>query len=265
MTSLFSAGRASGVKTKDYSIRFEEKELSYREYNSKDKSACEIIYLHGGGFLVGGLDSHDDICSEICSFTGCRVYSLNYSLAPENKYPSFFSDAIRFYYYKKKLDKPIILIGDSSGASLAGFITQKAKDTSMKPEAQILIYPSLGGSNKSKSYIKYKDAPMLTVDEIEFYRQQATIPMDGGLANLVDQKDKKNMPQTLLVSAEIDPLASDCDIYFTKLQKDGCDVRLIEGKGLPHGFLRARTFSKKANDVYKSMIEYLVAAVKKHQ
>ena len=55
----------------------------------------------GGGFLVGGLESHDDICAEICDFAGSRVLSLDYSLAPEHKYPQFYSDSIRFYYFIK--------------------------------------------------------------------------------------------------------------------------------------------------------------------
>ena len=61
---FFNAGRPSGVTTKDHSVKFEHNELKYREYNSKKNNICDVIYLHGGGFVVGDLESHDDICAE---------------------------------------------------------------------------------------------------------------------------------------------------------------------------------------------------------
>ncbi len=255
--AFFYAGRPFGITTKDHSIKFENNELRYREYKPKESNLCDIIYLHGGGFLVGDLESHDDICSEICNFTGCRVFSLDYSLAPEEKYPQFYSDSIRFFYFIKNSDRPIVLVGDSAGANLAGFITQKSKNTPMTPKAQILIYPSLGGSSKKNSYLEHADAPMLTIEDIEFYRQQAGIPLSGALGDLIETRNKDNIPNTLLVKAEIDPLASDCDEYYNQLVKAGCSVRLIEGKGLPHGFLRARHCTKKGKEVFKNILEYI--------
>ena len=255
--AFFYAGRPSGVKTKDHSIKFENNELKYREYYTKKNNVCDIIYLHGGGFLVGGLESHDDICAEICDFTGSRVLSLDYSLAPEYKYPQFYADSIRFYYFIKNSGRPVVLVGDSSGGNLAAFITQKSKDTPLKPKAQVLIYPSLGRPNNQGSYKKHSNAPLLTVEEIEYYREQAGIPSMGSLGDFLENCDNENVPNTLLVKAEIDPLASDCEKYYSQLLIDGCNVRLIEGKGLPHGFLRARNHTKRAKEVFKNILLYI--------
>ena len=254
---FFNAGRPSGVTTKDHSVKFEHNELKYREYNSKKNNICDVIYLHGGGFVVGDLESHDDICAEICDFTGSRVLSLDYSLAPEHKYPQFYSDSIRFYYFIKNSGRPVVMVGDSAGGNLAAFITYKSKDTPLKPKAQVLIYPSLGGSNKKRSYKEHASAPMLTVEEIEYYREQADIPLTGSLGDLLGNNDNENMPNTLLVNAEIDPLASDCEEYYNQLLIGGCNVNLIEGKGLPHGFLRARNYTKRAKEVFKNILHYI--------
>ena len=149
--AFFNAGRPAAVKTKNHSVKFENNELKYREYYTKKNNVCDIIYLHGGGFMVGDLESHDDICAEICDFTGSRVLSLDYSLAPEHKYPQFYSDSIRFYYFIKNSGRPVVMVGDSAGGNLAAFITYKSKDTPLKPKAQVLIYPSLGGTKKKKN------------------------------------------------------------------------------------------------------------------
>ena len=255
--AFFNAGRPAAVKTKNHSVKFENNELKYREYYTKKNNVCDIIYLHGGGFLVGDLESHDDICAEICDFTGSRVLSLDYSLAPEHKYPQFYSDSIRFYYFIKNLGRPVIMVGDSAGGNLAAFITYKSKDTPLKPKAQVLIYPSLGGSNKKRSYKEHANAPMLTVEEIEYYREQADIPLVGSLGDLLGNNDNENIPNTLLVNAEIDPLASDCEEYYNQLLIGGCNVKLIEGKGLPHGFLRARNHAKRAKEVFKNILHYI--------
>ncbi len=254
---FFNAGRPSGVTTKDHSVKFEHNELKYREYNSKKNNICDVIYLHGGGFVVGDLESHDDICAEICDFTGSRVLSLDYSLAPEHKYPQFYSDSIRFYYFIKNAGRPVILVGDSAGGNLAAFIAYKSKDTPLKPKAQVLIYPSLGGSNKKRSYEEHANAPMLTVADIEYYREKAGIPFIGSLGDLLGSNDNENIPNTLLVNAEIDPLASDCEEYYNQLLIGGCNVKLIEGKGLPHGFLRARNYTKRAKEVFKNILHYI--------
>ena len=260
MVKHFRQVRSSSVQVEDKKVAFKERSLIYRQYSKGTDNKTDLIYFHGGGFVVGGLESHDDICAEICESTGCDVFSLDYSLAPEVKYPEFFLDAIRFYYFIKNPERRLILVGDSAGGTLAGFVANKVRNVSIRPEAQVLIYPDLAGEISRAHKRKFYDAPLLTQDDIDFYHKCAGLPLKMGLHDLIRNFDNDNMPKTLLVSAEIDPLAEDCQNYLGSLKKHGCDITFLEGEGLPHGFLRARHLSKKAKLVFDEIIKFIVQA-----
>ena len=260
MVKHFRQVRPPSVQVEDKKVAFKERSLIYRQYSKGAASKSDLIYFHGGGFVLGKLESHDDICDEICESTGCDVFSLDYSLAPEVKYPEFFLDAIRFYYFIKNPERRLILVGDSAGGTLAGFVANKVRNVSIRPEAQVLIYPDLAGQISGASKRKFFDAPLLTQDNIDFYHSCAGLPAKKGLHDLTRNFDNDNMPKTLLVSAEIDPLAEDCQNYLLSLRKHGCDITFMEGAGLPHGFLRARHLSKKARLVFDEIIKFIVEA-----
>ena len=257
MVKHFRQVRPSSVQVEDKKVAFKERSLIYRQYSKGTDNRTDLIYFHGGGFVVGGLESHDDICAEICESTGCNVFSLDYSLAPEVKYPEFFLDAIRFFYFIKNPERRLILVGDSAGGTLAGFVANKVRNIAIRPEAQVLIYPDLAGQiNKGKKR-KFFDAPLLTQDDIQFYHRYASLPAKKGLHDLIRNFHHDNMPKTLVVSAQIDPLAEDCQAYVKSLKRYGCDITFLEGLGLPHGFLRARHLSKKARFVFEEIIKFI--------
>ena len=258
MVKHFKQARPQNVLAEDKKVDFKERSLSYRRYSKISDNKSDLIYFHGGGFVLGGLESHDDICAEICERTGCTVFSLDYSLAPEVKYPEFFLDAIRFYYFIKNPERRLIVMGDSAGGTLAGFVSNKVRNVAIRPEAQVLIYPDLGGQISWPNKRQFSDAPLLTQDEIGFYHKCAGLPLKKGLHDLTGNFDNDNMPKTLLVSAEIDPLAEDCQLYLESLKKHGCDITFLEGLGLPHGFLRARHLSKKARIVFDEIIKFII-------
>ncbi len=260
MVKHFKQTRPSSVRAEDKKVVFKERTLAYRCYSKGTDNKSDLIYFHGGGFILGGLESHDDICAEICENTGCNVFLLDYSLAPEVKYPEFFLDAIRFYYYVKNPERRLVLVGDSAGGTLAGFVSNKVRNVTIRPEAQILIYPDLAGQIIGSNKRQFSDAPLLTQDDVNFYHNCAGLPANKGLHDLTRNFDNDNMPKTLLVSAEIDPLAEDCQNYLGSLKKHGCDITFLEGAGLPHGFLRARHLSKKARFIFDEIIKFIVQA-----
>ena len=257
MVKHFRQVRPPNVQVEDKKVAFKERSLIYRQYSKGTDNKSDLIYFHGGGFVVGGLESHDDICAEICESTGCDVFSLDYSLAPEVKYPEFLLDAIRFYYFIKNPERRLILVGDSTGGTLAGFVANKVRNITIRPEAQVLIYPDLAGAISGVNKRKFSDAPLLTQDDIGFYHKCAGLPLKKGLHDLIRNFDNDNMPKTLLVSAEIDPLVEDCQSYIESLKQHGCDITYLEGLGLPHGFLRARHLSKKARIVFDEIIKFI--------
>ena len=149
------------------------------------------------------------------------------------------------------------MVGDSAGGTLAGFVANKVRNVSIRPEAQVLIYPDLAGEISGANKRRFYDAPLLTQDDIDFYHKCAGLPLKMGLHDLIRNFDNDNMPKTLLVSAEIDPLADDCQSYVESLKQYGCDITYLEGLGLPHGFLRARHLSKKARIVFDEIIRFI--------
>ena len=258
MVKHFRQARPPNVKTEDKKVEFKERALIYRHYSKSANNNSDLIYFHGGGFVLGGLESHDDICAEICDITGCNVFSLDYSLAPEVKYPEFFLDAIRFYYYIKNPERRLILMGDSAGGTLAGFVSNKVRNVAIRPDAQVLIYPDLAGQISYRVKRQFSDAPLLTKNDIDFYHKCAGLPLERGLHDLIGNFDHDNMPKTLIVSAEVDPLAQDCQIYSESLKRHGCDITFLEGIGLPHGFLRARNVSEKARTIFDKTMKFII-------
>jgi acetyl esterase len=257
MCEGFDFGRPDGVVTEDRCLGG----LPCRLYEIGE-SAGTIVYFHGGGFVVGGLDSHDSICAEFCAGTGLRIISVDYRLSPEHPFPADFEDALSAYNSTlSDFEGFIILAGDSAGGNLAAAVAHKQRDD-VRLRGMLLIYPGLGGAMTLPSYVRHHDAPGLTVGDIEFYAKMRT----GNRENSGDPRlyplhdaDFSGLPQTAIVTAECDPLASDGQVYASKLSEAGVPVLWREEKGLVHGFLRARRMSVKAQQSFSAMIGALNA------
>ncbi len=209
-----------------------------------------VMYYHGGGFVVGGLDSHDDVCAEICDASGYDVISVDYRMAPEHKHPAMFDDAIAatravFAEY----GKPLVLCGDSAGGNLAACVSHMARGSDLDIRGQVLIYPGLGGDYDKGSYIEYADAPMLTRDDIVIYknvRLAGDEPVgDPSYAPLHDASFA-GLPATVINTAQCDPLSDDGVDYEAALKAAGVRVHRVDEAGLVHGHLRARHMSKRS-------------------
>ena len=254
MCAAFHAGRPSGVRT------FDENHggVSCRRYEV-GASAQRLVYYHGGGFVVGGLDSHDDICAEICAQTGFRVISVDYALAPENVFPHCFDDAWNAYCaIAETFGSQIVLAGDSAGGNLAAAVSHHARGRVSKPLGQVLIYPGLGGDHGTGSYIRHANAPQLTTRDMAFYQMLRSGGQDRGgdprYAPLQDT-DFADLPPTVVITAECDPLSSDGESYRDALLGAGGRALWLEEAGLVHGYLRARTMSGKARASFGRIVQ----------
>ncbi len=262
MCADFDRGRPAGVVVTDEP----HAGLPCRRYETSP-SAATVIYYHGGGFVVGGLDSHDSICAEICAETGLRVVAVDYPLAPENSYPEDFNAAWQAYLaISAAYPGSIVLAGDSAGGNLCAAISHKARGgDAAKPIGQVLIYPGLGGALDWPSYVDHAEAPALTRADIEFYMTirsgGAAITGDPQYAPLHDT-DFSALPPTVTVIAECDPIASDGVVYTERLRAAGGQAHLITEKGLIHGYLRAREMSRKAADSF-ARINAAISALSK--
>jgi acetyl esterase len=232
--------------------------IPIRIYRPSSKAALPwLLYLHGGGFVVGGLDSHDDICAELADRSGLGVVAVDYRLAPEHRFPAAFDDcwavlqALGDGSLGMEADR-IIVAGDSAGGNLAAALALRARDLGApKLSGQILIYPGLGGDMSRGSFVEQANAPGLTTSDVRYYKSvYVGPPEDPGHGNKfaypLNETDYAGLPPAFLVAAHWDPLRDDCVDYAARLTAAGVPALVRHEPLLVHAYLRARHMSEAA-------------------
>ncbi|MCP3689906.1 MAG: alpha/beta hydrolase, partial [Gammaproteobacteria bacterium] len=159
-----------GVTSQDSQVEGRHGSIKIRHYHCQKQGAAQMIFLHGGGFILGSLDSHDDVCAELCVAGGVDAVSIDYRLSPEYTHPVHLDDVVDAYLAVQK--KSSVIVGISAGATLAAALSHRLKHNPQKPQGQVLIYPSLGGELFDlKSYADNAHAPLLCSEDIWFYRK----------------------------------------------------------------------------------------------
>ncbi len=261
----FHAGYPDGVSASDSAIKASGHDIPVRTYVYGDSTAnTTVVYYHGGGFVVGGLESHDDVCAELCAQTGFTVISVDYRLSPEFNYPYDFQDALdAFNTIIRHRTGPVIVCGDSAGGNLASAVCHATKNSELKPAGQVLIYPGLGSRLDQGTFIEHSAAPMLTTSDTKFYKSVRTGGNDEYFREPtcapLNDTDFSGLPPTVLISAQCDPLSGDCKDYQEALKNAGIKVHWVDEKGLVHGYLRARHMSKRAKDSFTRIAEAVSA------
>jgi acetyl esterase len=252
MCRAFFQGYPPGVTAEDRAIGG----VPCRVYQGS--GLATVIYLHGGGFVVGGLHSHDDVCAEIRGTTGLTVISVDYRLSPEHAHPAAFDDACAVV---RTVPGPLVLAGDSAGGNLAAAAAHALRDPRIL--GQVLIYPGLGGDRTKGSYLTHAHAPMLTAADIDFYagiRHGGTRPPPGdSTVSPLQDTDFSRLPMTLAISAECDPLHDDAPAYAAAVRAAGGRAHAVTARGLVHGYLRARRTVPRAAESF-ALITSTIAA-----
>lgn len=205
-----------------------------------------LFYLHGGGWVQGGLESHDGLCGALAAEAGIRVLALDYRLAPEHKFPAAAEDALAAY--SSLLEENDLQIeparlfvgGDSAGGNLAaGLLHDLAERGLPMPAGQLLIYPALDGRLQSPSMQSLREAYLLPRDRIDWYLdlylpegQDRTDPrFSGGLSpHLAAQ------PPAFIIAGGHDPLRDEAIAHAANLKAAGVEAELLEFPGQVHAF-----------------------------
>ncbi len=259
MCQAFHAGMPAGVVSTDE----RHAKVACRRYECGTTDVT-VVYYHGGGFVVGGLDSHDDVCAELCARTGYRVVAVDYGLAPETVFPGCFNDAWAAYNaIRARWDGPIVLAGDSAGGNLAAAVAHAARGQREMPVGQVLIYPGLGGDWTSGSFVEHANAPHLTLRDMEFYKTVRfggqEPPLDDPRCAPLQDTDFSNLPPTVIVTAQCDPLSSDGGSYRDAINGAGGKAVWFEEAGLVHACLRARNMSSRAAVFFDRVVDGVAA------
>lgn len=236
----------------------------YRHMTHQTRAGTTVLYVHGGGFVLGGLQSHADVCAGLCQRTGLDVVACTYRLAPEHVHPTQLDDVASAYDALVAQGERVLLCGDSAGANLvAGLCIRRQSRGAAPAMGQVLIYPGLGGDNTQGSYISNAHAPMLTTEECAFYfsvRSEGLEPAQRDAPELrpLLAPSLSGMPPTLVVTADLDPLRDDGLHYARRLQDCGVPVRLRNERELVHGYLRARHMSWRAAASFEAIARALM-------
>jgi acetyl esterase len=199
-----------------------------------------MLYLHGGGFVIGDLDTHDQVCRRICAGASCVVVSVAYRLAPEAPFPAAVEDAeAALLWVSERLgdfggDDLLAVGGDSAGGNLAAVVAQRHRDL---VGAQVLIYPATHPLGDYPSRVENAEGYLLEAATMEwfFVHYGATDPDDPRVAPLLG--DLAGVAPAVVVTAEYDPLRDEGEAYADALAAAGVPVDRVRYDGLVHGFL----------------------------
>ena len=267
-------------RTKDISVindffLSDGRKIKIRIYtpNSKKVSSTGLIYIHGGGWVMGDLDSHDKVCVDLSINCNIIVISIDYSLSPENPYPVALNQCFSIYLQYlsgsnlfKKLDlKNLLIAGDSAGGNLTASLILKIKKEKLPlPKGQILIYPCLSTDFNSPSYKKFSNAPILDRKTmIWFWENYLGKIKENPIAVPELEEDLTNLPDTIICTAEIDPLASDGIKFVKKLEDNSVNVSHIVAKNLVHGFIRFREKNSPSEHYFQLICKEIIEIIEK--
>ena len=218
----------------------------YRGFESKNKILPITIFFHGGGWVIGDLDTHDVICRQLVNKGDFDIISVDYSLAPENKFPTAIKESIKAidFIAKNPLSLPydtskIVLCGDSAGGNIATVCSINAKiKKTPKISLQVLIYPAVHIGSKYPSKQKY-DGIILSDKLMNWFESKYLQNKDlkDWRASPILYKNLKNCPPALIILAGCDPLRDEGEAYSKALKDAGNKVEVVEFKGQIHGFL----------------------------
>ncbi|MCP2279602.1 alpha/beta hydrolase [Nocardia amikacinitolerans] len=210
--------------------------------------APALLYLHGGGFVLGTLDGVDELCRAIAARSGWAVLSLEYRLAPENPYPAALEDAVDAFAWLHEsatglgIDPGTIAVGgDSAGGNLAAALCLVQRDGGgPMPAAQVLAYPAVDDRFARDSWTEFADAPLLTAADAKWSYEQYVgadrrVPADV-LAAPMRAESLRGLPPALVVTAEVDPIRDDAEAYAARLEAEGVPATVIRYDGVFHGF-----------------------------
>lgn len=225
------------------------RDIPIRRYcpaSASSPKGTALLYLHGGGFILGGLESHDTVCAELASRCGIEVVAADYRLAPENTYPAALDDTEAVYRMLAADVGKIVVGGDSAGANLAVALCLRARRKAFAmPAGQLLIYPTLGRDMSAGSYMEHRNAPMLTRDDcVHFYalysgKSAPDMPRDPELFPLLAD-NLTGLPPAAVFTADVDPLRDDGMAFCRRLRHEGIKASCMNEQQLVHGYLRAR-------------------------
>jgi len=230
-----------------------------------------LVFLHGGGWVIGDLDTHEATCRTFCREVGVAVLSVAYRLAPEHPFPAGVEDAVAATRWAAEHraelggpGAPLAIGGDSAGGNLAAVACQMLRGTDAAPAAQVLIYPAVDFVEERPSVTDYAEGHLLTRDDMHWFArhylgsepESFDIDKRDGLDDprlSPLRGDLRGLPPAVMATAECDPLRDEGMAYATALEAAGVPVRHRCHPGMIHGFFDFAPYSLAAMAAVRSV------------
>ncbi|HEY3604531.1 MAG TPA: alpha/beta hydrolase [Sporichthyaceae bacterium] len=228
-----------------------------------------VVYFHGGGWVIGGLDSYDTLCTELAGRVGAVVVSVDYRLAPEARFPAAADDSLTALQWvaanagELNIDAGRIAVaGDSAGGNLSAVTALRVRDEGGPAlRGQVLLYPvtKLAG-DPLPSLIENADGPLLTLADMEYFVGHYALSEDDARnphCSPLFAESHANLPPALVQTCEFDPLRDEGEAYGQALQAAGNDVAITRYDGAFHGMLCFATALDQSKEMLGEVVDWL--------
>ncbi|MEN0654306.1 MULTISPECIES: alpha/beta hydrolase [Hyphobacterium] len=228
------------------------------------------VFFHGGGYALGGLDSHDRVCRRLCAMSGVRLLAIDYRLAPEHAFPAAYDDSLAAFDWAAGEGAAelgadpsrLAVAGDSAGGGLAAAVAQARR---AQIRFQLLIYPLLQLAEVRKDKLKAFEGHILSAKTLEWIRDKyvadPALVRDPRCSPLFCD-DLHGLPPAYIAAAELDPLLAEGRAYADKLAAFGVPVDYHLGRKLPHGYFNMTRTLPVAKRLIDKVGEKLGAALR---
>ncbi len=237
----------------------------YRGHGAPAAGAPALLYLHGGGWVIGNLDSHDDICRSIANLAGCVVVCPDYRLAPEHKFPAAIEDCRAALAFMRTgagalgIDAARIAIaGDSAGGNLATVLALMVRGEAPPLTAQLLFYPNTDAAQSADSYRRFGEGFGLTARTMAWFRDhyvRDVADIDDWMVSPLRAETLAGAAPAFVAIAGHDILADEGEAYARRLAEEGVAVVLRRWPGQIHGFVSMGGHIAAAREAMEAAVE----------
>jgi acetyl esterase len=243
-----------------------------RVYRPSDDAALPVVmWIHGGGWVTGSIETHDQLCRQLCDDVGAIVVSVDYRLAPEVKFPGAVDDCVAAWRWLSEHAAElggdparVAVAGDSAGGNLAAVTALAAREAQLAaPVLQLLVYPVTDHELDSPSMIDNAKGYFLETEGMRwFYDHYAGTPsdFDDWRFSPIRAADLSGLPPAVVLTAEFDPLRDQGEAYAQRLRDAGVVTEAMRADGLFHGFFGMHPFLPPAREPWDLAVAALRTA-----
>ena len=247
--ALFGGPPLPMAQVDDLVVPADDHDIPARLYRARAADADRLlVYFHGGGWVLGSLDSCDSVCRFLATYAAVSVLSVDYRLAPEHPFPAAVDDARTAFEFAVQQasvwghdPERIAVGGDSAGGNLAAALCQDLRGAGVQPAFQLLFFPVTDLSRKSASYTEFADGFFLTEKQMDWYRDHYFAGHDVADPRVSPllAVDLADLPPAYVATAGFDPLRDEGEAYARRLADAGGQVALRRHDGLIHAFVNS--------------------------